>query len=124
MSHTVTIEVAFSDPDALSAACQRLGIEPPRQITAEKPVSFYAGNGYSDGTAVQLKGWKYPVVIQDGKARIDNFGGIWGAQARLDELKQAYAIEKTLAACKAKGWRATETLREDGSMELIVRKGY
>src|SRR5690242_20013016 len=57
MSHIVTLKTRVQDPAAVAAACQRLGLDPPRQGTAQ----LFSGD--AEGLVVQLPGWQYPVVI-------------------------------------------------------------
>ena len=90
MSHVVTIETQIRDPAALAAACRRLERPAPlagrHRLFAEEV----------EGLAVSLRDWRYPVVCRTavGELRYDTFQGRWGDPARLDELLQAYAVEK------------------------------
>ena len=56
MSHIVTIATEVRDPDAVAAACRRLGLPEPVQGTA----SLFEGQ--ATGLLVRLPGWLYPVV--------------------------------------------------------------
>ena len=90
MSHIVTIIAQIRDPVAVAAACRRLQLPPP----IDGRHQLFAAQ--ADGLAVQLRDWRYPVVahLATGELRYDNFQGRWGDSQRLDELRQAYAVEK------------------------------
>ena len=77
------------------------------------------------GLAVQLQGWRYPVVCQTerGELRYDNFEGRWGAPAELHRFLQSYAIEKTRIEARRQGHSLTELLLPDGSVRLTVQIG-
>ena len=119
MSHIVTIRTQLRDPAALSAACQRLGIDPPTQGTAQ----LYSGT--ASGWIVNLPGWHYPAVFDaaTGEAKFDNFEGHWGEPAQLDKLLQAYAVEKAKLEARRAGHSVTEQLMTDGSIKLTVQAG-
>ena len=89
MSHIVSIATRIKDAGALAAACQRLGLPPPKEGTAR------LFSTTATGQLVQLPGWTYPVVIDtaSGEVRFDNYAGRWGTQRELDKLLQAYAVE-------------------------------
>ena len=117
MSHIVEIQTQVKDVAAIRAACQRLKLKQPEQGT------FKLFSGEATGLAVRLPDWKYPVVCQTGtgKLRFDNYEGRWGAQARLDEFVQAYAVEKTKIEARKKGHTVTEQQLADGSIKLAIQ---
>ena len=80
MSHVVSIKTEVRDAIAVRAACQRLGLPAPRQRT----VTFF--NDEATGLAVELPGWRYPLVcdLDEAELHFDNFEGRWGEPARLD----------------------------------------
>jgi hypothetical protein len=119
MSHIVTLQTRLHDPAAVSAACQRLGLEPPRQGTAQ----LFSGD--AEGLVVQLPGWQYPVVIDtaSGLARYDNYNGRWGDQQHLDRLVQMYSVEKAKLEVRKKGYQVTEQALQDGSIKLQIIEG-
>src|SRR5690242_1205852 len=80
MSHIVTVQTRVHDPQAVAAACRRLGLAEPVEGTAR------LFGGEAAGLLVQLPDWQYPVVIDlpTGTLRYDNFSGAWGDQKRLD----------------------------------------
>lgn len=117
MSHIVRIETQIRDPQAVASACQRLRLPAPVHGTTKL---------YSDtatGLAVQLSGWRYPVVcdLASGQIKFDNFNGHWGAQPELDRFLQAYAIEKALLEARKHGHTVTEQPLTDGSIRLTIQ---
>lgn len=119
MSHIVEIRTEVRDANGVRAACDRLRLEPP----VEGKTQLYSGE--VEGLAVRLRDWRYPVVFQTatGEAKYDNFNGRWGAQARLDEFFQAYAVEKAKIEARRKGHSVTEQGLSDGSIKLTVQVG-
>ncbi len=74
------------------------------------------------GYAVQLPGWRYPLVLRaDGTLAMDHYGGQWGNPADLDRLTRAYAIEAAREAAAAQGWMQEE--RADGSLLIYHPSG-
>lgn len=119
MSHIVTIQTEVRDPTAIAAACERLGLQPPVQGTAE------LFNSRVTGWLVQLPAWRYPLVCQteSGELHYDNFQGRWGAQAHLDAFLQRYAVEKTYFESRRKGHSIVEQSLPDGSIKLTIQLG-
>ncbi len=119
MSHIVTVETQIRDPVALTAACLRLQLPPPQRRT----VRLYSGT--ASGLAVELPGWKYPVVcdVTQGRLRFDNYGGQWGNQSELDRLLQAYAIEKVRVEARRRGHTIMEQSLSDGSIRITLQVG-
>jgi len=89
-SHIVSIQTEVRDAAAVRNACKRLQLPQP---TMGKHRLF---SGEVEGLAVQLPGWKYPVVAQldTGKLHYDNYNGRWGQQEYFDRFVQVYAVEK------------------------------
>lgn len=75
MSHIVTIQTQVRDPAAVAAACRRLQLPAP----AFRTVRLFSGS--ATGLAVELPGWKYPLVCQTdtGELKYDTYGGTWKA---------------------------------------------
>ena len=119
MSHVVNIQTQIRDLQALQAACARLHLAEPEY----KTVDLFSGQ--ATGHAVALSGWRYPVVcdLASGKLDFDNYRGRWGHQKQLDELLQAYAIEKAKLAARLKGHTVTEKPLADGSVKLTINLG-
>ena len=119
MSHIVTIATKVRDPAAVRAACQRLGLDQPAEGTAQ------LFSGEASGLVVQLKDWRYPLVIdvQTGEVRYDNYGGAWGAQEQLDRLLQCYAAEKVKIEARKRGYVVSEQALENGSIRLQIIEG-
>ena len=119
MSHIVTIATEVRDPDAVAAACRRLGLPEPVHGTA----MLFEGN--ATGLLVRLPGWLYPVVCDTatGSLRFDNYGGRWGRQEQLDRLIQAYAVERTRIEARKRGHPVVEQALADGSIQLTIQVG-
>ena len=119
MSHIVEIRTEVRDASGVRAACDRLRLEPPVQGRTK------LFSGEVEGLAVRLRDWRYPVVFQTrtGEAKYDNFNGRWGAQSRLDQFLQAYAVELTKIEARRKGHSVTEQSLADGSIKLTVQVG-
>lgn len=119
MSHIVEIKTEVRDPSAVSAACERLKLPPPRNGT------FKLFTSEATGLGVELPGWTYPVVCetQTGEMKFDNYHGHWGEQAQLDQFLQAYAVEKARIEARKQGHSVTEQQLTDGSIKLTVQIG-
>jgi hypothetical protein len=117
VSHIVEIHTEIRDPTAVAAACQRLNLPAP----ADGTTRLYSGT--VSGLAVQLPGWKYPVVcdLPSGRLQYDNFQGRWGADQELHRLLQAYAVEKTRLEARRQGHTLTERPLDDGSIHLTIQ---
>jgi hypothetical protein len=117
MSHIVSIKTRVTDPAALSAAGSRLGLEQPKQGTAELFTDT------ATGLIVKLPGWHYPAVadVATGEVKFDNYGGVWGKQEELDKLLQAYAVEKARIEARRVGNTVTEQALANGSIKLTIQ---
>ena len=74
------------------------------------------------GHAVELPGWRYPVVCQTetGDLKYDDFGGRWGDQVQLNRFLQAYAVEKVKIEARRQGQTAIEQPLGDGSIRVQI----
>ncbi len=119
MSHIVSIETQIRDVAALNAACTRLGLAEPVQET----VQLFTNQ--ATGFSVRLPGWRYPVVcdLVNGSLKYDNFSGRWGEQIRLDNLLQAYAVEKAKLEARRQGHSMIEQSLANGSIKLTIQVG-
>ena len=119
MSHIVTIQTKVRDPEAVAAACRRLGLPEPVRGTAE----LYSGE--AAGLLIRLPGWRYPAVVDAAAGRVlyDIYGGAWGEQAQLDRLLQMDAVEKAGIEARERGHTAAEHLLADGSLRLTIDVG-
>jgi hypothetical protein len=119
LSHIVTIRTEVRDPDAVAAACRRLGLAVPERGTA----TLFSGE--ATGLLVQLPGWMYPVVLgtETGEVRYDNYNGAWGDPAQLGRFLQAYAVERTRIEARKRGHSVVEQALPDGSIRLTVQVG-
>lgn len=117
MSHIVQIKTEVRDANAISAACNRLGLEQP---VAGHHVLFSGQS--ADGLAVKLPGWTYPAVFntETGAAAYDNYNGNWGEQKHLDAFLQAYAVEKAIYEAQKGGYSVYEETLPDGSIKLNI----
>ena len=118
MSHVVQVQTQARDPFAIRAACGRLGLAEPVHGTFE----LFARQK-ATGLAVQLPGWRYPIVIDTAKGEIalDNFQGHWGENAQLDKFLQSYAIERATLEARKRGHSVTEQQLTDGSVKLTIQ---
>ena len=119
MSHIVQIRTQVRDATALQAACQRLGLAAP----IEANVKLFTASAH--GHAVNLPGWRYPVVFQlaSGEVQYDDFSGRWGNQSELNRLLQMYATEKAKLESRRRGHAVTEQQLADGSIKLTINVG-
>lgn len=119
MSHIVRINTQVRDAAAVRSACARLGLAAPEEGT------FQLFTSPATGLAVRLPGWNYPVVCRTeiGELSFDNYGGAWGARARLDEFLQAYAIEKARLEAHRQGHAVTEQRLVGGEVKLTIHVG-
>jgi len=117
MSHIVQIQTQVRDAAAVGSACQRLGLPPPRERTAQ------LFSERATGLSVELPGWRYPVVchLASGGLKFDNYGGQWGDQRELDRFLQAYAVEKSRLEAHRRGHSVTEQPLADGSIRLTIQ---
>lgn len=117
MSHIVEIQTEVRDAAAVAAACRRLALPQP----IERAVKLFSGE--ATGLAVQLPGWRYPVVcdLARGQLKYDNYGGQWGNRHELDRFLHAYAVEKATLEARRQGHTVTEQTLADGSIKLTVQ---
>ena len=119
MSHIVSIKTEVRDPQAVAAACRRLGLPEPVHGTA----SLFSGE--ATGLLVRLPDWLYAAVVDTatGQVRYDNYGGEWGPQEHLDKFLQAYALEKARLEARKRGHSVVEQALPDGSVKLTISVG-
>ncbi len=116
MSHLVSIRTQVRDPVAITSACQRLQLPAPVQRT----VRLFSAE--ATGLAVELPGWRYPVVCQteSGDLKYDDFSGRWGERVQLDRFLQAYAVERVKLEARRQGQTAIEQPLADGSIRIQI----
>jgi len=116
MSHIVTVKTKVTDTRALVEAAERMeGV----RVLGEGSHRLY--QGAVDGLGIQLPGWNYPVVVkEDGTVVYDNYNGYWGDIDRLDELMQAYTVEKVKSEAALAGRFVDETVCENGDVVLRI----
>jgi hypothetical protein len=119
VSHIVSIATEVRDPDAVAAACRRLGLPEPVQGTAR------LFEGQATGLLVKLPDWLYPVVCETatGVVRYDNYNQSWGKQEHLDRLLQIYSVEKARIEGHKRGHQVVEKSLADGSIEVTIQVG-
>lgn len=117
MSHIVEIKTQVCDAAAVQAACRRLGLSPPVHG------NFKLFTASVTGLAVQLPGWRYPIVcrLAAGEIRYDSYNGRWGAAQELEKFLQAYAVEKAKLEARRQGHSVTEQTLTDGSIKLTIQ---
>lgn len=121
MSHIVNVATQFKNMEALKRAADKRGVR--IEIAAQgQTISRTLYTGKVEGVAaVDLKGWKYPAMVQaDGSCKADNYGGAWGQQAEMDGLAQEYGSELAMMTLKRQGYRLqTDKVEADGTRELV-----
>jgi hypothetical protein len=119
MSHVVTIKTEVRDPQAVAAACRRLGL--PEAVTGT--AKLYSGE--AAGLLVRLPDWLYPAVVDTatGQVRFDNYEGRWGDPRHLDRFLQAYTCEKAKIEARKRGHSVVEQALPDGSIKLTINAG-
>lgn len=119
MSHIVEIKTEVRDPAAVTAACQRMKLEPPVHGTTR------LFSGEATGLIVKLPGWRYPAVFDTdtGHARYDIFNGRWGELTQFEQFLQNYATEKVKIEARKKGHSCMEQQLADGSVKLTLNVG-
>lgn len=120
MSHTVTVKTEIKDMPVLEACLNR--IEGAKLVDGLKVKKHKIYSGTFEGVGVQLKDWRYPVIINPttGEINYDNFNGSWGKQIGLDELVQGYTAQKLEYEASIRGLSMTEEKLADGSIKLTV----
>lgn len=116
MSHLVSIQTQVRDPIAVTAACARLKLPAP----VHRTVQLFSAE--ETGLAVELPGWRYPVVCQteSGNLKFDNFQNRWGHQSELERFLQAYAVEMVKLQARRQGRTAIEQPLADGSIRVQI----
>ena len=124
MSHTVAVkDLLLTNNVALVRAAKRMGTD-VQTLSKENSVKLYTGAPYTAGSAVQLSGWKYPVVIkEDGGVVYDNYNGAWGSARLLDNFLQFYSVEVATIGAEEEGWMVRETLEKNGEIMLEMEEG-
>lgn len=114
MSHIATIEIQIKDPEALAEACREMGAT----ITHNATVQVFETS--VTGTAIQLPGWVYPVVLRGTELLYDNYNGSWGDIAHLKRLRQLYTTKATIRAARRMGRRVIAQEERNGRIRLTL----
>jgi hypothetical protein len=114
MSHKTTVETQFLDQESAQKTVEELG----GTFIQAKEVTLFEGRQECD-YAVQLKGWRYPIAVKDGKATFDNYEGRWGTNESFNEFRQKYAENVTLKQAQSGGFRVlSRNLTQEGAIQL------
>lgn len=99
MSVLMKVKHAIKSMPAFRVACERLGLRLSEKGTHK------VWSRDAQGYAVKLRGWQYPVVVDDvsGGMIYDNHRGGWGAIEELDALMQAYSVAVLEEDARANG---------------------
>ena len=82
MSHTLSMKNVKIDQSSALIVANYMGWKTEQSATQR----FFDGSSYS-GTAVQLPGWRYPVIVDsEGEMHYDNYKGRWGDTKDLARL--------------------------------------
>lgn len=119
MSHIVQIQTEVRDPQAVAAACRRLGLPEPVHGTAR------LFSGEAAGLLVKLPDWLYPAVVDTatGQIHYDNYNGAWGNYEHMNKFIQLYAVEKARLEARKRGHTVTEQALPGGSVKLTITVG-
>lgn len=99
MSHIVRMDVKMKDWEILAKAAQNIGA----MILGSGTHHVFGTR--QTGFGVKLRGWNYPVVIDNlGMASLDNYGGSWGDMQEMTRLQEAYALAAAEKVCTEQGW--------------------
>jgi hypothetical protein len=115
-------------------AVEMKNIDLLKQVAAAKNIEYlgskvfnlYAGQT-AEGHGFQLKGWRYPVVIntESGTASYDTFNGSWGHQSELDSLVQDYVAASNLQQAALNGYMlASQTTDEQGNITQVFESAF
>ncbi len=116
MSHTTNLQVRVCDLEVLEVVCERLGLQ-----TKEGKHRLYAST--EEGVAIQLPGWKYPVIVKsNGNVAYDNYNGSWGNIQELNKLLAYYGLEKAKKEARKKGLSFYERINDQTQeIELVIK---
>ena len=122
MSHISEIELEVTDLESLSIACEHLGINLVRD---QKTFKWFNGDGECHH-AIKIPNANYEIglILSDGKYELQTDFFDTAIEAAIGKggglLKQRYAVERTKAEAKRKGYRVIEKQTEQG-IRLHVR---
>ena len=122
MSHLAKIELEVTDLESLSRACQCLGLS---LVQGKTTFKWYNGDG-SCHHAIEVPGAGYEIglILKEGKYELQTDYWDKGIEAAIGKnggmLKQRYAVERTRAEARKKGYRVIEKQTENG-IRLHIR---
>lgn len=119
MSHTLTVETKFVDPEAIRATVAEMKL--PAVNQQPENITMFDGKKVF-GYRVQLPNWNYPVAIdaRTGELSYDNYNGSWGKQEHLDKFTQLYDTNATQLAAEALGYMVSREYHSNGTIELTA----
>jgi hypothetical protein len=116
MSHTSTVDTKLTDVECIRKAAMNVG----GRVLEGNSHQLYQGS--YKGIGVQLKGWRYPIVInEEGAISMDNYNGNWGKNEELDSFKQQYSIEAVNKALRQRRMNGTQVVNSDGTVTIRVK---
>jgi len=127
MSHFTTIQTQVRDLDALSEACEDLGVELLRGV----PCRGYATARRECARTIRLKG-PYDVAVDPSPGNDGTFAlttDWWSGHVASEvgpnfgRLLQAYGVRKTMREARSRGLRTTRRQEADGSVLLVLEGG-
>lgn len=122
MSHFTTIQTQIRDVEALRSACTELGLALEQNAEARG----YYSNKQKGDYVIRLKG---PYDIALNKQADGSFGftaDLWNGHVEQEvgknygKLLQLYAVHKATREAKRKGHFVKRTLKEDGTIKLVI----
>ncbi len=122
MSHLSKIELEVKDLDSLAKACEQIGL---KFVRNKKSFKWFYGEEKCDHV-IEVPGAEFEigVAMKDGKYELST--DFW--EEKLEKavgkngglLKQRYAVEKTKAEARRRGYRVIEK-QMDNKIRLTVR---
>jgi len=120
MSHTVTREGVKCSQEGWQKAVAR--IEGAEYLGVGK---FKQYSKLQEGIGIKLPGYQYPVVVDlvTNEIASDTYNGNWGDLKVQENLLQFAGVEATKLEAASKGYDITETLLDNGDIQLNVSTG-
>ena len=75
------------------------------------------------GFGIHLKGWTYPIVINESGLALDNYKGAWGSNESLSAFKNRLTAEHVKSEMRKQGYTALEQTNKDGSIKITAEIG-
>lgn len=122
MSHFTTIKTQIKDLDALRSASTELGLT----LLQNTEARGYAGNSLKGDYVLRLKG---PYDIALNRQPDSSYGltaDLWAGHVEKEvgqnygRLLQLYAVHKATKEARKKGHFVSRSLKQDGSIKLVI----